>query len=356
MSYAYPHRHDVASKFASEAFARLQKEGLPPVPDNFELFYVYYARLSQEISKAIDGIVASGGKLTEEKCQELFEQFLSKDRTEEAVRKAGDQIQATIKDVAGMVHDVQSATSEFSTSLSGVSTNIRKAQTKEEIEKIVDGVSATADKMLMQNRGLEEQLLRSTRMMEDLQRDLEIARRQALTDGLTGIANRKAFDNEARRILEECKENKTSFTLLMVDIDHFKSFNDNHGHQVGDQVLRLVARTLTDGIKGRDIAARYGGEEFAIILPETPIDAGVAVGNALRKAIASKEVINRTTGDKLGRITMSVGVAQYTGDENIEDLIERADAALYTAKHNGRNQVASAPAAGKPKLHAPVKD
>ena len=129
----------------------------------------------------------------------------------------------------------------------------------------------------------------------------------------------------------------------MVDIDHFKSFNDNFGHQVGDQVLRLVARTLKDGLKGRDFAARYGGEEFAIILPDTDLSAGVAVGNSLRKAIATKDVINRNTGEILGRITMSVGVAEFAGDPTLEDVVERADNALYTAKHNGRNQVAAAP-------------
>ncbi len=343
MSYSYPHNPDVAAKFASEAFSRLQKEGLPPVPDNFELFYVYYARLSQDITKAIDFIIASGGRITEEKCQELFERYLSKDRTDEAVRRAGDQIQATIKDVSHMVHDVQSATSEFSVSLSQVKSNILKADSKEDLERIVHGIVADTTKMLDQNKGLEEQLTLSAKMMEALQRDLEIARRQALTDGLTGIANRKAFDNEMRRVAEECKENKSTFTLLMVDIDHFKSFNDNYGHQVGDQVLRLVAKTLTDGIKGKDTAARYGGEEFSIILPETPIEAGVAVANTLRKAIAGKDVINRSTGEKLGRITMSAGVAQFNGSETIEDMIERADAALYAAKHNGRNQVASAP-------------
>jgi diguanylate cyclase len=129
----------------------------------------------------------------------------------------------------------------------------------------------------------------------------------------------------------------------MVDIDHFKSFNDNFGHQIGDQVLRLVARTLIEGVKGKDVAARYGGEEFVILLPDTTLPAGVAVGNSLRKAVATKDVINRSSGEKLGRITMSVGVAEFTPGEKITDLIERADAALYTAKHNGRNQVAAAP-------------
>jgi diguanylate cyclase len=114
--------------------------------------------------------------------------------------------------------------------------------------------------------------------------------------------------------------------------------------------LRLVAKTLTDGVKGRDVAARYGGEEFAIILPETNLQAGIKVGDYLRKAVASKDVVNRNSGEKLGRITLSGGVAQYIAGEDIEDLIGRADAALYTAKHNGRNQVTAAPAPGQKKV------
>ena len=129
----------------------------------------------------------------------------------------------------------------------------------------------------------------------------------------------------------------------MMDIDHFKTFNDSFGHQVGDQVLRLVAKCLIDGIKGKDVAARYGGEEFIIILPETELASAVAVGNSLRKTVANKDVINRNTGERLARITMSVGVAQFSGEEGVDELIGRADAALYTAKHNGRNQVAAAP-------------
>jgi diguanylate cyclase len=217
----------------------------------------------------------------------------------------------------------------------------------DELKNILNTMVNDTKAMIEQNAKLEEQLDKSSHVMEEMQRDLENVRREALTDGLTALANRKAFDAAIKRVADEMAKAGTTFSLLMIDIDHFKTFNDNYGHQVGDQVLRLVARTLIDGVKGRDIAARYGGEEFAVILPETGLQHAVLVGNALRKAVATKDVINRADGQKLAKITMSVGVAEYLKEETLEELVERADAALYTAKHNGRNQVAAAPTPGK---------
>jgi diguanylate cyclase len=228
-----------------------------------------------------------------------------------------------------------------------MSTRINSVKDAGELKELLADVVSDTNNMIAQNHKLEAQLDQSSQIMDELQRNLETVRREALTDGLTGLSNRKAFDAELSRIAEESVASGQPFTLLMLDIDHFKSFNDNYGHLVGDQVLRLVARTMTDGVKGRDVAARYGGEEFAIILPDTMLNAGVVVGNALRKAVATKDVINRSSGEKLARITMSVGVAEFAPGEDLHDLIERADAALYTAKHNGRNQVAAAPTPNK---------
>jgi len=172
-----------------------------------------------------------------------------------------------------------------------------------------------------------------------LRENLNVVRKEALTDGLTGLANRKALDKSLETAVREAHESEGTLTLLMMDIDRFKDFNDTHGHLIGDQVLRLVARSLKDGIKGRDLAARYGGEEFAIILPETNIEAGIHVGNILRRAVETKKVVNRTSGQDLGQITLSVGVAELFEHEDANSLISRADEALYAAKQAGRNTV-----------------
>ncbi len=343
----YTHDKKTAREYAEQALERINKDNLPATPDIYELWYAYFSGQNAEVTRAIDILIANQQVVTEDRCRELHMRFLSEARTEETVRRAGDQINATLKSVSGMVHDVRSATASYSGKLGDVSAKVAKIKDTSELKAVVNEMLNDTNDMISRNQKLEAELEKSSSVMAELQRDLESVRKEAMTDGLTGLANRKAFDAAIQRIANESKESATIFSLLMIDIDYFKNFNDNFGHQIGDQVLRLVARTLTDGVKGRDISARYGGEEFAIILPETPLDAGVHVANALRKAVATKDVINRNTGEKLGRITMSVGVAEYKSAENITDLIERADAALYTAKHNGRNQVAAAPTPGR---------
>lgn len=344
----YSHTVEKANKFAAQAFERLQEEALPPTPENYELWYVYYSESNPEVVRAIDILISSDQKITMERCQELHQRFLSDTSENERVRLAGDKIQTTIKEVNGVVNNVKEATSKYNSTLTDVSGKLGSAElSKADMEGLLKDVMTGTQDMMKQNVDLEEKLTRSSTVMKELQRDLELVRKEALTDGLTNLSNRKAFDTEIARVTKESEDTGASYCLLMLDIDHFKSFNDNYGHQVGDQVLRLVARTLTDGVKGRDFAARYGGEEFVIILPETTLQGGVQVAEYLRKAVAGKEVINRNSGEKLGRITLSGGVAQYLQGESVEDIIERADGALYTAKHNGRNQVAAAPAPGQ---------
>jgi diguanylate cyclase len=339
----YDHDLSLASDVAEQAFSRMKKENIAPAPTNFEVWYVYYANINLPMKEEINAIKAQNGKITEQDCSAIYEKYLSEKRHQDLYQKAGDQIHTALQDVSSLMNNVRDATTEYSGTLEGVTKKISNVKSPEDIKAIMQSVAADTHRMMEQNKKLEEQLSKSSRAMDELKTDLERVRREAMTDGLTGLSNRKSFDDQIKRLSKECASEEKTFTLLMVDIDHFKSFNDNFGHQVGDQVLRLVARTLTDGVKGKDIASRYGGEEFAILLPDTHLNGGVIVGDNLRKTLATKEIVNRASGEQLGRITMSVGVAQYYAGEDIEGLIERADAALYTAKHNGRNQVAAAP-------------
>ncbi len=137
----------------------------------------------------------------------------------------------------------------------------------------------------------------------------------------------------------EALQERDDLCLLLMDIDHFKKFNDTFGHQVGDEVLKVVARTLKEGVKGRDTPARYGGEEFAVILPQTSLKNAVVVAEQIRTTLASRKLQNRKTGADYGFVTLSIGVSKYRFGESLEALIQRADEALYLGKNRGRNRV-----------------
>ncbi len=127
--------------------------------------------------------------------------------------------------------------------------------------------------------------------------------------------------------------------LILLDIDHFKRFNDHYGHRTGDLVLRLVGRVVADNVKGRDTAARYGGEEFAVILAGADLRAGAVVAGQMRAVLDGKRLITRGEQHHHGSVTISAGVAQFVPGDTAASLVERADAALYAAKHAGRNRV-----------------
>lgn len=189
-------------------------------------------------------------------------------------------------------------------------------------------------------RDLEALLALTIAQIGALNQRLAQAENDAARDGLTGLANRRRFDAALQDAIRAADEQSAPLTVLIIDIDHFKRFNDTHGHLLGDAVLRQLARVMTDEIRGCDLAARYGGEEFAIILPGAPLTVGARVGEKLRQALMQRPLADRATGQQVAGVTCSVGVAQYRSGESRDGLIDRADQAMYRAKQGGRNRVA----------------
>jgi len=336
----YNHSLSKARTYAEKAIERMTKAGLPPNPSIFELWYVYESAQDAEVTRAIDIVLKSGHEMTEERCIELHNRLLNTSlRSEEALTKAEGLVAETITNVSSAATAVKDKTQGYSNEIATVASAFTTAKTAEEMKSVAAEMMMRAKKMVEENKALENRLNQSASVMQQLREEMESVRKEAMTDALTGIANRKLFDAEFYRMVNEAHAEGKPLSLLICDVDFFKSFNDNYGHQVGDQVLKLVARTLKDGVKGRDLPARYGGEEFVVLLPETKLESAEIVGNALREALAAKDIQNRATGERLGRITMSVGAAQLGSNERPAELIERADAALYSAKQNGRNKV-----------------
>ncbi len=185
---------------------------------------------------------------------------------------------------------------------------------------IVTYVSAYIVKYLIKSRDFEQQYMLAT------------------TDGLTDLYNHRYFQEQMRMMVNASKRYESSFSLIILDIDFFKKFNDTFGHQAGDAVLRQVAQTLKKNIRSTDIACRYGGEEMSIILPKTEHDIAITTARKICERISSKQF--KLPNGKETSVTISLGVSTYPQDGvTTEELIESADKRLYNAKHNGRNQV-----------------
>lgn len=170
------------------------------------------------------------------------------------------------------------------------------------------------------------------------QQQQAISEQNARIDALTNFYNRRWLDDNMPKIIQRSIQSSQSFCLLMLDIDHFKLFNDNHGHQAGDAALAAVAECLADNIRPYDSAARYGGEEFIVLLPETSVTEARVIAERLRERIRHQPIRN-SKGKRLPMLTVSIGIAELSQKQNSENLIQATDAALYRAKNSGRNCV-----------------
>ncbi len=336
---AYFRSQDPSALHANQALARLQQESLSPVPQNFELWFAYYAKTNLDVVHALDTLSTAQLPITDGLCEDIHQRFLSEAKNNETVRETGARIQATLTGVSNRVDAARAATHQYKEALQTAASQLSGPGENEQIRSTLRTVLDNTSDMLAHNQQLEDALAQSSLVMQALERDLEAVRKQSLTDGLTALANRKAFDAEIARLSQKAQADGQGYCMVMMDIDHFKVFNDTYGHQVGDDVLRLVGRTLGQAVRSGDMAARYGGEEFAILLPNTRLSVALQLANALRATMESMSLTRRKSGDKLGRITLSGGVAEVAPGEAPDSVVARSDAALYLAKSRGRNRI-----------------
>jgi diguanylate cyclase len=330
-----------AKELADLALANMASHAVPPTPENYAVWYAYATGLLPELKRTIDILISNRQEFTPALNNELYSRFCDTGRHFNLLQETGGRLQYAVDQVMRFVKTATGDANAFGKTLDEYSSDLGGTPGDDELRALVSGLILETQRMAERNRSLEDRLTQSSGEIAELRQNLEIVRREALTDALTGIPNRKFFETRLREAARDAMETGEAMSLLIADIDHFKQFNDTYGHQLGDQVLRLVARTLTDSVKGRDTPARYGGEEFAIILPQTRLKDAVGLADQIRRTIMRRRIIRKTTGDDFGTITLSIGVSCYRPGEQLLDMVRRADAALYGAKRSGRNRVMS---------------
>ena len=325
--------------FAARAWAEMEERGILPAPYNFEVWYIYVSGSNPALSEQLTALLQAGVTPTTEQLNAIHAGCVAQEIDVDAITDGSEQLdqaaQAMVEHVAGN----QAALRSYGDTLSGMAARLDQDCSVDGLVRAVTMLTGETARASERNRALEQQLSSSATRIAKLRQELAEAKQDATTDGLTGLYNRKAFDSRLRRAMARAKAEQDPLALVLLDIDHFKRFNDTYGHRTGDLVLRLVGRVVADNVKGRDTASRYGGEEFAVILTGADVRAGAVVAGQMRAVLDGKRLVTKGAQQNYGSVTISAGVAQYRPGDTAATLIERADAALYAAKHLGRNQV-----------------
>lgn len=327
---------ETARKYARESLELMTRHKVPPNPMNFTIWYGYAAVSSPALKKELDRLLRGGAEFTPALNDELFSRHFGLDENDD-ISQTTERIQGAVSEVLNYIESASRDTSGYGEQVARLSGGLDEAA--EGLKSVVQSILRETEKIVAKTRTVASRLSESSSEIAELRQNLETANREARTDPLTGIGNRKFLTIRLREEIDKATQSGEELCLLLLDVDHFKRFNDTYGHDVGDHVLKVVARTIKNDIKGRDICARYGGEEFCIALPETELKNAVMVAENIRKKLGKKILAAKGTGKNYGSVTISIGISVYRENEPPAELIRRADAALYRAKDSGRNRV-----------------
>ncbi len=325
-----------AYALAGEAMRLMQEHGVWPTPLNYEIWLYVAGDPDCALAQEINRLIQAGETITEDLSESLAGKFIARLKLNDEVRDAGLKLTRELASITEVIADAQKTQRTYSQTLEGAKKTM-SAIDAATLSGLVESLTEATNKVLDHHSVLEGRLSDSSREVNRLRKHLDQVRMEAMTDALTNLANRKSFD-EALDGHCEGDDGKT-LTLAVIDIDHFKRFNDTWGHQTGDQVLRYVASVLARIGRPPRLAARYGGEEFGLLFPGETASSVERLLNEARTEIASRVLKRRSTNEDLGSVTISAGVAQREFGEDGFDLLDRADKALYQSKNAGRNQV-----------------
>jgi diguanylate cyclase len=324
-------------RMAEAALERIRALSLSADPAHYEIWYAYVSGQKPGLNRAINDTLAKQKALTDIELEQIYEQHFSPSHTQAAVSRVGSRVSQTIDNAIQMLDELILTTSRSRNQFSDASTQLTNASDQKSIKAIANVIIQSLRDVEIHYSTLEERFAQSRRSLDQMQNALSIATVEASRDNLTGLINRRQFD----RLIEQAISKAvigTPLSVLMVDIDHFKNFNDEFGHLTGDSVLRLVASAMMQSVRDTDLVARYGGEEFAIILPDAALEHAVEIAERIRSTVMSRKLKRRSSGQILGLVTVSIGAASYCSGETSRDLIERADECMYLAKSTGRNR------------------
>ncbi|MCP5245431.1 MAG: GGDEF domain-containing protein [Burkholderiales bacterium] len=310
------------------------KHGIAPNPCNFTLWFVYVTNRDQELKKALDQIIQEKKEFSGEDCRNLFKKYVMK---EEIDLQAGlqDSLTSVLHELKGSLEKTKIGANNFQhsmeESLECISGNLSSAS----IQNIIKLLIQTTQSIKSVTNDFQGQLINAENEVTKLRKLLHEEERRTYIDPLTQIGNRRAFDKHLTELFQNKKRN---VSLVLIDLDHFKKLNDTYGHLIGDKVLQGIGQILQTTCPDNALVARYGGEEFVMLMEDSQ-EAACRIAESIRASLHKLTLKKKSTGEIVSNITASFGIAQKVDGEYPDQLIERADNALYTAKTNGRDRI-----------------
>lgn len=336
----YQDSSEQAANYLRAAVPLMVRYKIPPNPLNYALWYTYVSNRVPALNSALDQTVQSFGTCTPLQSSQLYGTHLATSEHSEQQRIEADVIRV-LDQLSQQSNNASAAAEKFSSNvqqhlcaIEGIRES-RTAQSLISLDQLIQLLAEDAGLMQQSARNFEAQIAQAQQEIDVLRSELEQTRSRAMIDPLSEIFNRGVFDLELQHLIDRDQD----LALLMLDVDHFKRFNDTYGHQMGDRVIQAMGQLLQSLTEEPAIAARYGGEEFAVILPGYCQTKAQQLAGKIRDAVSRVTLKQKTSGQPIDRITASIGLAVRAQGESADSLISRCDLALYSAKQQGRNRV-----------------
>jgi len=310
-----------------------------PSPVNYQIWYAYAGKTDMSLVQNMENMIDKGITFSNNICSNLHQKYFSDESLQDTITEAGDGFQKHLAKLAKTIQSASDGTASYNGALSDHLGNLEEIEGGAALKDIIGGLLQDTQKMEALNQEMEKELKASTLEVQKLQSTLNAAQHENVTDLLTNIGNRKCFEASLKKAITVAQETEEEFCLLFADIDHFKKFNDTWGHHVGDQVLKAVAHAFKTRIGQKGTPSRYGGEEFVLVLPKTDLNKAFILADSLRSTINQRTMKRKSTGETIGKVSISIGIAQFRTGDSRDSLLKRADSALYLAKNSGRNVV-----------------
>lgn len=339
MSQDTPSDRDRSFALAKRANDLIHDYGPCATPRAYAVWYSYVSGDLPLLGDAVKRLTAQNGCLTESDIDTLHETYLDGRRLASAADDVSRVVLSEIAAVTEILDLSLGSTAQYGESLRGLAQDLAQGvPSRARLGEILSTLVSTTREVVANNRTLEARMRDTRGEIETLREKLEATRLESLTDTLTSLFNRKHFEETLKATIDAARGRATPMSLIILDIDFFKRFNDLYGHLTGDQVLRLVAIVMRESAGKQAFLARFGGEEFGIVLPGVDRAAARQLAETVRASVMGRELVKRSTGESLGKITVSLGIAVLRQGDTPASLMERADLCMFAAKRAGRNR------------------